>query len=112
MATAGSLFAFSAFSEDFRLRMNFSGKDINVMSGVGNAALYLSFLFAGPVYDRFGAKITQLLAFVLYSSGYLLIWLSFQSIIPKSNVFLMSFFYFLAGCGSSTAQVYLQIFNS
>ena len=49
MATAGSLFAFSSFSEPFRVQMNYSAQDINYISSFGYAAFYLAFSFIGPV---------------------------------------------------------------
>lgn len=49
MATAGSLFAFSSFSEPFRVAMNYSAQDINYISSFGYAAFYLAFSFIGPV---------------------------------------------------------------
>ena len=41
MASAGSLFSFSVLSEQLKSQLSFSSVDINTVSGVGNAALYV-----------------------------------------------------------------------
>ncbi|KAJ3270703.1 hypothetical protein HDU76_011133, partial [Blyttiomyces sp. JEL0837] len=102
MATAGSLFSFSVISESLKSKLSFSSADINVVSGVGNAALYVMFLAVGPLFDFAGAQFTMLFAAVTYAIGYLLMYLAFNGTII-GNVGAISFFYFLAGTGSTAA---------
>ncbi len=100
MLSAGSIYTFSSFSEDFRLRLEYSAKDINIISGLTNAASYIAFLFAGVLYDMTGAQITLLISTIAYGTGHLLIYLTFIQAIG-GNVWLMAFYYFLTGIGSS-----------
>ncbi|KAJ3098892.1 hypothetical protein HDU97_003667 [Phlyctochytrium planicorne] len=105
---AGSLFAFGSFSEDLRVRFGFSSKDINIVSALGNTALYTSFLIVGPVWDRFGVRVTmfntfsQIMSSVMFGLGFLMMWLAFIDRVPSElkTVGAISFYYFLAGFGS------------
>lgn len=54
MLTAGSLFTFSAFSKGISDRFGYTSANLNIISGVGLAGLYVPFLFLGPLYDFFG----------------------------------------------------------
>ena len=100
MISAGSIFTFSSFSEDFRIKLGYSAKDINLISGLANAASYIAFLFAGVLFDLTGAQTTMLVSTVVYGTGHLLIYLTFIKVI-QGNVWLMAFYYFLTGLGSS-----------
>ncbi|KAJ3110184.1 hypothetical protein HDU96_006851 [Phlyctochytrium bullatum] len=99
---AGSLFAFGSFSEDLRVRFGFGSKDINVVSALGNTALYTSFLIVGPVWDRFGVRVTMLMSAATFGLGFLLMYLAYVDRLPASlaSVGAISFYYFLAGFGS------------
>ena len=41
MATAGSLFTFSVLASSFTSNLGYTGWDLNIISGVGNTALYV-----------------------------------------------------------------------
>lgn len=100
MMTAGSLFTFSSFSEPFRVTLNYSAKDINMIASFGNTALYLTFLFIGPFYDYFGPTFSLLIATILNGGGYALMYLTYTQHIP-GNVISMSIYYFFVGSGAS-----------
>ncbi|KAI9336866.1 major facilitator superfamily domain-containing protein [Zopfochytrium polystomum] len=104
MATAGSLFSFSVLIPAFTTHLAYSSSDINVISGVGNAALYVTFLGIGPMYDFCGARLTLLFAAVTYALGYLLMYFAYNKTIGFS-VAAMSMFYFLAGTGATAAYM-------
>ncbi|KAI8830144.1 hypothetical protein BC829DRAFT_465547 [Chytridium lagenaria] len=127
---AGSLFAFGSFSEDLRDKLGFSSKDINVVSSLGNTALfclvvanpslfinitfryihpfrrhpstsYTSFLLVGPVWDRFGVRVTMMMSAATFGLGFFLMYLGFQGLpASMSGVGAISLYYFLAGFGS------------
>eukprot|EP00842_Homolaphlyctis_polyrhiza_P000409 jgi/Hompol1/1369/HPOL_005108-RA len=105
MAAAGSLFTFSVFSDSLRSRFDFTSSDVNLISGVGNTALYLSFLAIGPIYDRCGSQVTMAVALASYTLGYALMWAAFQGSIGGQNVVAISFYYFLAGFGSTAGYM-------
>ncbi|KAJ3021045.1 UNVERIFIED_CONTAM: hypothetical protein HDU68_009857 [Siphonaria sp. JEL0065] len=100
MITAGSLFSFSVLSEGLKAQLSYTSSDLNTISGVGNSALYISFLFIGPIFDLFGAQWTMLFGVIFYGLGYLLMYLSFNGLISGSTG-AMAAFYFLAGTGST-----------
>src|SRR3569623_1691700 len=43
----------------FRNRFHYSISDINVMSSIGTAALYISYLAIGPIWDKCGVIFTM-----------------------------------------------------
>ncbi|KAJ3416310.1 hypothetical protein HDV05_002250 [Chytridiales sp. JEL 0842] len=101
LLTAGSLFAFSSYSESLRTRFDLSAISMNWISGMGVMALYLSFGVVGPVWDRWGVRVVMCLATVTFSAGYLLTYVAFLN----PDTFLgspaaLAFFHFLAGFGS------------
>ncbi|KAI9342037.1 hypothetical protein BDR26DRAFT_296205 [Obelidium mucronatum] len=51
MIGSGSVFAFSVVASQLQTAFSYNSSDLNVVSGVGFAALYLPFLFIGPIYD-------------------------------------------------------------
>ncbi|KAH6592094.1 hypothetical protein BASA82_001237 [Batrachochytrium salamandrivorans] len=105
MATAGSLFTYSVYSADLRARFGFSSANINLISGIGNTAVYISFLVVGPIYDRWGATITMVLAMLTCAIGYGGVWAAFEDIIAASSVGALCVFYFLIGVGSTAAYM-------
>ncbi|KAJ3112304.1 hypothetical protein HDU96_004714 [Phlyctochytrium bullatum] len=107
MLNAGSLFSFSSMGEQLKSRLGFSASDINVVSGVGNAALYVTFLFIGPLYDFCGARVTMLACVVLFTLGYFLMWMAYEGKMggALSSVGALSVYYFLCGTGSTAAYM-------
>ena len=90
MLTAGSLFAFSSFSEPLRIALGYSAQDINMISAFGNTASYISFLFIGPFFDKFGEFRSMVISTLLYCGGYLFMYLTYEQKIP-GNVWSMVF---------------------
>ena len=80
-----------------------------MISAVMNSALYICYLFVGPLYDRFGVEITQIVSAISYSLGYLLLYLSFIGLIP-ANAASLAIYYFIAGFGSCGAYMAMVIF--
>ncbi|KAL2915709.1 hypothetical protein HK105_204655 [Polyrhizophydium stewartii] len=105
MAVSGSMFTFSVFADSLRKRFGFSSSDINIISGSGNTALYLSFLAIGPIYDVLGATATMAIAAVSYSLGYALIWAAYQGVMPGTSVGAVAVFYFIAGFGATAGYM-------
>ncbi|KAI8839944.1 major facilitator superfamily domain-containing protein [Chytridium lagenaria] len=107
LLSAGSLFSFSSIGESLKARLGFSSSDLNVVSGIGNAALYVTFLLVGPMFDYCGPRITMLAAVFFFSLGYLLIWLAYEGRLasPFSTYGAVAFYYFLCGTGSSAAYM-------
>lgn len=104
MATAGSLFTFSVLASSFTSNLGYTGWDLNIISGVGNTALYVTFLGIGPMYDVFGARITYLFAAVIYTLGYLLMFSGYNRQV-NASAGAMSFYYFLAGTGACASYM-------
>ena len=100
MVVAGTLSTYSLFSESLRTKFGLSISDINIIIAVGNTALYVSFLFVGPIYDRFGPRITLYLACLTTSLCYLFIWMTYQGLLA-GNTASLSVYYFLGGTGST-----------
>nr|KAJ3418806.1 hypothetical protein HK105_007813 [Polyrhizophydium stewartii] len=99
------MFTFSVFADSLRKRFGFSSSDINIISGSGNTALYLSFLAIGPIYDVLGATATMAIAAVSYSLGYALIWAAYQGVMPGTSVGAVAVFYFIAGFGATAGYM-------
>lgn len=106
MATAGSLFTFSVFSDGLRQKFKYTSSDVNLISGVGNTALYVSFLIVGPLYDKLGVTFTMAMSTFTYGLGYLMMWMAYAGRLgPEVSPLMMSIFYFLAGYGSTAAYM-------
>jgi MFS family permease len=103
MATAGSFADFSLFSEPFQSRFNLTFSDINMISAVMNSSLYVTYLATGPMYDRYGVRITQAVSAVTFTLGYLLIYLSYLGMPTSAG--LLAFYYFIGGFGSNSAYL-------
>jgi MFS family permease len=104
MLTAGSMFTFSVFSNGLRKKFGYSSSDINLISGFGNTALYVSFIFIGPMFDKLGARVTMSFGTLAYGAGYLMMWLAYEGKLGQEvSPLMMSIFYFAAGCGSTAS---------
>jgi hypothetical protein len=104
MLTAGSMFTFSVFANGLRKRFGYSSSDVNLISGFGNTALYVSFIFIGPMFDKLGARVTLSFGTLAYGAGYLMMWLAYEGKLGiEVSPLMMSIFYFAAGCGSTAS---------
>ena len=92
MLTSGSFSTFTLFADAFREKFDLSFSDINMISAVMNSSLYLSYLFVGPIFDRFGPKICQFVSAIAFTLGYFLIYLSLIRAIP-TNAAALAFYY-------------------
>ncbi|KAI8916357.1 major facilitator superfamily domain-containing protein [Gorgonomyces haynaldii] len=104
MLVAGTLATYSLISESLRKTFKLSMSEINLISAVGNTALYVTFIVIGPFYDKFGPRMTMYLATILVSLGYILLWLSYQHLIDGSTISL-SLYFFLVGAGSNAGYM-------
>ncbi|KAI8893940.1 major facilitator superfamily domain-containing protein [Globomyces pollinis-pini] len=111
MLVTGSLSSFSLVSDGLRERYNWSFSDVNLISAAGTAALYISYMFVGPFYDKYGASLTLGLGMVAYTLGYGLMWLSFIGIISTSPL-VTAFYYFMCGFGASAGYLVCVGVNS
>jgi len=68
-----------------------------------NSSLYVTYLATGPMYDRYGVRITQAVSAVAYTLGYLLIYLSYLGMPTSAG--LMAFYYFIGGFGACGAYM-------
>ncbi|TPX34874.1 hypothetical protein SmJEL517_g02655 [Synchytrium microbalum] len=108
MSTAGALYSYASFSSSLQAKFGWSETEVNIVSFLGNTALYLAFIVCGPLYDKFGASWTMFLAALLYSGGFIGMWNSYTKTTDGSvlgSVGVVGFFYFLAGCGSCAAYM-------
>jgi MFS family permease len=104
LATSGCLGAFSVISDGLREQFNWSFSQVNLVNAIGNASLYLAYLGSGPIYDRYGERVTMTVGMVTFTFGYLMIWLTFKGLVPHS-VFLISIYYVIAGFGSCSGYM-------
>jgi MFS family permease len=96
---AGTLYAFSAYGPELKVKLGYSQTDINTVSSVGDLGLYFGGLPMGAICDFFGAQVTYSLSGVLGFLGYLLMWLGAQGIIGNAPL-LMALYLAFAGFGS------------
>ncbi|KAJ3091085.1 hypothetical protein HK100_007269, partial [Physocladia obscura] len=77
------------------------------MSGVGTAALFVSYIIAGPFWDRFGSFATMVLSACSFGAGFLGIYLAVMGVLSGafSSIGAVSLYYFLAGFGSCASFV-------
>jgi MFS family permease len=106
MVTAGSFATFALFGDAFVLKFGLTFQEINLVSAINLCAQYVSYLAIGPIFDRYGETVTQILSTFTLSFGYFMIYLSFSDIIPSSTA-LLSFYYFAGGFG--TCGVYMVV---
>ncbi|KAJ2999557.1 hypothetical protein HDV02_002522 [Globomyces sp. JEL0801] len=86
IVVSGSLATFSILSDGLRERFLWSFSDVNVVSAAGTASLYLSYLVAGPLYDKYGSTVTLFTGMIVYSLGYLLMYLSYNRSIGTTAI--------------------------
>jgi MFS family permease len=106
MVTAGSFATFALFGDAFVRKFGLTFQEINLVAAINICAQYVSYLAIGPIFDRYGEMVTQILSTFTLSFGYFLIYLSFADIIPSSTA-LLSFYYFIGGFG--TCGVYMVV---
>lgn len=100
MAASGTTAAYSIFSEGLRVKFGLTFSDLNVISSMGNTAIYVTFIIVGPVFDSFGERWTMLLATVLLFGGYFLMYMTYEGFIAGGTVTL-AIYYFIVGFGSA-----------
>lgn len=106
MLTAGSLFTFSSFARGFEERLKLDSSQMNLISGIGMAGLYVPCLFMGILYDKYGARITMAVGTLAFSLGYLLMWVVFDKMRSFQYSFiLIAILYFITGIGSSAGYI-------
>jgi hypothetical protein len=121
MVACGSGFSFSVLIDGLQTRLGYSSSDVGLISSVGNAAIYCvswkilvylrpyilnwgselfqTFVFIGPLYDWVGPRWTILLGLIIYTLGYLLMYLGYNQMVINSPG-AMAFYYSLAATGS------------
>ena len=90
---AGTAYAFGIYSNELKVSMNWSQRDVDRASSLGNIGMYFG-VFAGLFYDRFGKPITGLIGTFITSTGYLPTEVSADSITasaPSITEFATSF---------------------
>ncbi|KAI8811451.1 major facilitator superfamily domain-containing protein [Cladochytrium replicatum] len=119
MSTSGSMFSYPSISSSLLRRLSgFDQTALTTVSTLGNTALYIAFLPIGPLHDRLGPRPTALLAALLYSGGYLMMYLGYVGWLPGTQVqedgriegagvtvVAIGFYYFVAGCGSCASYM-------
>ncbi|KAJ3411681.1 hypothetical protein HDV05_001842 [Chytridiales sp. JEL 0842] len=115
MSTSGSVFSFSLISRDLMSALQLSSTDINLISGLANTSVYISFLWVGPFYDRFGSAWTLMLATVLSTLGNLIVWLAYVSTSPAGEwwktVGALGSWFFVGGIGATGTYMAAIGFN-
>ena len=106
MLTAGSMPAFSSFSESLRSKLLYTSTDLNLVSGMGNTALYVGILVAGFIQDKRGLKFTMSIATLTLGMGYFFMWGTYEQIswIPSESGW-MGIYFFIIGIGSSASYM-------
>ncbi|EGF77091.1 hypothetical protein BATDEDRAFT_91916 [Batrachochytrium dendrobatidis JAM81] len=105
LISAGTLFTFSLYSKALRSHFGYSSADVNLIAGVGNTAVYLSFLLVGPIYDHWGSTVTMILAFVTSTIGYGCVWAAISGHFSITSVTVLCVLYFLIGVSSTAAYL-------
>ena len=100
---AGTAYAFGIYSNELKVSMNWSQRDVDRASSLGNIGMYFG-VFAGLFYDRFGKPITGLIGTFITSTGYLLIYLLTTGVIPP-NPYLGAFLFMYTWHGSAWLDV-------
>eukprot|EP01133_Synstelium_polycarpum_P006595 gene6595-7659_t len=112
MLISGTLYGFSAISNDIKHKLDFDQAQVNSAISIGDVGIYVG-LTVGYLFDLYGPFYTCLIATVLYLIGYLGCWGIVGGSLPGS-VYLLSFFLFMVGQGSHasfTAAIICNIHN-
>jgi len=99
MLVAGTLYNFSAYSPSLKDEMSYTQTQVNLIGTLGDVGLYCAFTM-GLLYDRFGHRVTSVIASALVGGGYLLSYLSVKEIWWNSPFWVLVIFYILIGQGS------------
>ena len=100
---AGSAYAFGIYSNELKTTLNFTQRDVDRASSLGNIGMYGGVL-AGMFYDRFGKPVTGLIGTFITSTGYLLIYLLTIGVLPPSP-YLCAFLFMYTWHGSAWLDV-------
>jgi len=100
-ACCGTLYAFSVISDNLAETLDYTQTELAVIVGVGDNGLYISQMFVGLMTDKWGPSITCLFSAVCVFLGYFCMAFTYDGTFKNSNYILFSFYFCLAGIGSS-----------
>lgn len=107
MVTCGTLSSFSIMSDGLRAKYGWSLSDVNIIGSAGLAALYVTYMIIGPLFDKYGVTITMYTAIFTGTASYLFICLSYLGFF-NAGVTGMSILFFVVGYASSARYLYLM----
>ncbi|KAJ3277041.1 hypothetical protein HDV01_000093 [Terramyces sp. JEL0728] len=100
MITSGTLSSFSIMSDGLRARYGWSLSDVNVIGSAGLAALYVTYMIIGPLFDKYGVTITMYTAIFTGTASYLFIWLSYLGLYNAGVAGMSILFFIVDGLGN------------
>jgi len=114
---AGTLYAYSSYSDHFKSLMDYSQTEANMAIAFGNNGLYISAIFIGRLFDSHGPGATLFVGAICLGVGYTFLGFTLNASFGEGgrggqNIVLVCLYFLLVGVGSACASVASLATNS
>ncbi|RUP47225.1 hypothetical protein BC936DRAFT_145979 [Jimgerdemannia flammicorona] len=101
MLTAGTLYMFSLYGQQFAARLHYTQTETNFVAIAGNYGMTFSGPLCGWVVDVFGPRRGSLLAAFFLATGYVAMALTYNEMLFSDSFILMSVYFAFVGTGGT-----------
>ena len=105
MMSAGTYYSFPLFGPHLATRFGYSMTQVNFIAAAGDYGVYICAPLFGFLVDRTGSRLAASLAALMLFSGYALMSITVDGIIPHHHYLLLALYFAMVGVGSSAAYM-------